>query len=356
MPTGGSTAPNTTATPPPSTTLLEPTSSTTTPTHAESVTVVSITDGDTIEIELADGTIEPLRLIGVNAPEPGECFADESAAALAVLLSGTLTLESDASDRDQFGRLLRYIYADGILLNAALVESGHALSHNYPPDTAHQAEIDEAQTAAQASNRGIWATGACGPTFAAPLDFAGLGYNPPGDDNQKLNEEWVALRNTGTNPANLSGWQVRDESSSHRFEFPTGFTLGPGAIVVIHTGCGTDTHQELHWCNVGFAIWNNAGDTVFVLDPNGNIHTFLTYDSSYPSDTLASVGITTTTLATTTTQPPPPSNCHPSYPTVCIPPPPPDLDCGEISYRNFAVTGSDPHGFDGDNDGAGCET
>ena len=56
-------------------------------------------------------------------------------------------------------------------------------------------------------------------------------------------------------------------------------------------------------------------------------------------------------------QPPPPNgNCHPSYPDVCIPPPPPDLDCGEIPYRRFRVVGSDPHRFDGDNDGIGCES
>jgi micrococcal nuclease len=48
-------------------------------------------------------------------------------------------------------------------------------------------------------------------------------------------------------------------------------------------------------------------------------------------------------------------NCHPSYPSVCIPPPPPDLNCGDISYNNFQVVGSDPHRFDGDNDGIGCE-
>ena len=49
-------------------------------------------------------------------------------------------------------------------------------------------------------------------------------------------------------------------------------------------------------------------------------------------------------------------SCDSSYPGVCIPPAPPDLDCGEISYRNFAVIGPDPHGFDGDNDEIGCET
>jgi len=49
------------------------------------------------------------------------------------------------------------------------------------------------------------------------------------------------------------------------------------------------------------------------------------------------------------------NNCDPSYPDVCIPPWPPDLDCGEIQYRNFKVLPPDPHRFDGDKDGIGCE-
>jgi endonuclease YncB( thermonuclease family) len=57
--------------------------------------------------------------------------------------------------------------------------------------------------------------------------------------------------------------------------------------------------------------------------------------------------------------PPPSGNCHPSYPTVCIPPPPPDLDCKDIPYRHFPVRhdvpDADPHGFDGNRDGEGCE-
>jgi hypothetical protein len=61
--------------------------------------------------------------------------------------------------------------------------------------------------------------------------------------------------------------------------------------------------------------------------------------------------------------PPPPSpgpNCAASYPTVCIPPPPPDLDCDEIPYDDFTVRydvpNPDPHEFDRDRDGIGCET
>lgn len=53
---------------------------------------------------------------------------------------------------------------------------------------------------------------------------------------------------------------------------------------------------------------------------------------------------------------PPQANCDPSYPTVCIPPPPPDLDCGDIPYRRFTVLPPDPHKFDGDKDGIGCES
>ena len=48
--------------------------------------------------------------------------------------------------------------------------------------------------------------------------------------------------------------------------------------------------------------------------------------------------------------------CDPSYPDLCIPPPPPDLGCDDVSASNFEVLPPDPHGFDGNNDGVGCET
>lgn len=63
--------------------------------------------------------------------------------------------------------------------------------------------------------------------------------------------------------------------------------------------------------------------------------------------------------STTPTPAPTPTKenkCDPSYPDVCVPPYPPDLNCGEISYRNFRVLPPDPHGLDGDKDGIGCES
>ena len=60
--------------------------------------------------------------------------------------------------------------------------------------------------------------------------------------------------------------------------------------------------------------------------------------------------------------PPPPvappvdgSGCDPSYPTVCIPPAPPDLNCGDVEFTDFVVRQPDPHKFDGNKDGRGCE-
>ncbi len=49
------------------------------------------------------------------------------------------------------------------------------------------------------------------------------------------------------------------------------------------------------------------------------------------------------------------NNCDSSYPDVCIPPWPPDLNCGDVRYVNFRVLPDDPHGFDVDQNGIGCE-
>jgi micrococcal nuclease len=50
------------------------------------------------------------------------------------------------------------------------------------------------------------------------------------------------------------------------------------------------------------------------------------------------------------------SNCDSSYPDICIPSPPPDLDCKDVKERNFTVRLPEPHRFDGNKDGVGCES
>lgn len=50
------------------------------------------------------------------------------------------------------------------------------------------------------------------------------------------------------------------------------------------------------------------------------------------------------------------SNCVSSYPDTCISSPPPNLNCKDISDNDFEVLPPDPHGFDRDEDGIGCES
>jgi micrococcal nuclease len=49
------------------------------------------------------------------------------------------------------------------------------------------------------------------------------------------------------------------------------------------------------------------------------------------------------------------AGCDAAYPDVCIPPPPPDLDCRDVPFTHYRVVPPDPHHFDGNGDGVGCE-
>lgn len=79
-------------------------------------------------------------------------------------------------------------------------------------------------------------------------------------------------------------------------------------------------------------------------------------DSSTTKTEIPTVTETLTTTEAAILSQEPSNECDSSYPGVCIPPPLPDMDCSDISQKGFTVSGSDPHGFDGDGDGVGCES
>ena len=102
-------------------------------TNREAV-VIGIVDGDTIDVEI-DGQPYRIRYIGIDTPEKGQPGYAEATEANAALVSGKkVTLERDVSESDRYGRLLRYVYIDGVMVNATLVEKGYAVPMNYPPD------------------------------------------------------------------------------------------------------------------------------------------------------------------------------------------------------------------------------
>lgn len=274
---------NTTAAP--TSTVETTTTSTTTSTSAPPApagdVVVSVTDGDTFEVRLAgsgSGQTETVRVIGINAPESGECLADRAEAWLRDRIGGeSVVLVRDESERDQYGRLLRYVELGGaddrVDVGVEIVRAGLAIARRYPPDTARAAALAAAQDEAERARVGMWAPDACGPPAggSGDLGFGAVRFDADGNDNHNLNDEWVQVVNRGAVPVDLSGWALKDESASNRYAFPSRFLLGAGDTVTIRSGCGTDSKTDLHWCRSGSAVWNNDGDTAFLLDPAGNV-------------------------------------------------------------------------------------
>ena len=229
--------------------------------------VVSVTDGDTIRVLMPDGTNEPVRLIGIDAPEDGSLLDQEATAYLEDLVLGKdVRLVVDVSDRDRFDRLLRYVYVGDVFVNSRMVRVGLAIARRYEPDTAKATLLEAAQGMAEHGALGLFSPAATTTVSVAT-----------------------------TNPT----------------------TTTTRAITTTTTPVVTTTTVQA-------------------------------------TTTTRAITSTTSAVATTTTGVQ--QNCHASYPDFCIPPPPPDLDCGDIGAKNFTVLSPDPHGFDGNSDGVGCES
>ena len=176
------------------------------------------------------------------------------------------------SDLDQYGRAVRYVEtAGGVDVGAELVANGMAIARRYEPDVDRSSGYQSLQERARTDGRGLWAPDACGGGTADPVAIViDVNADAPGDDNENLNGEWVRFTNGSDAPVDLDGWQVADESATHRHLFGDR-TLAPGASVMLFTGCGVDTDAAVFWCKTDSAVWNNSGDTVFLRDANGNV-------------------------------------------------------------------------------------
>ncbi len=229
--------------------------------------VLEVVDGDTLIAEV-DGVRESVRLIGINTPERGACVSQEATDRLADLVSeGEVSLVDDVSDRDEFGRLLRYVLVGAADAGRQLVEEGLAVARRYPPDVARAEEYEAAEDSARDAGIGLWADDPCG-TGSAPLGILDVSANAPGDDATNPNGEWVEIVNSSEEVVSLEGWGIADESSRHRFTFPAGASIAPGEVVRVRSGCGEDGPVTFHWCADG-AVWNNGGDTAFLTDRDG---------------------------------------------------------------------------------------
>lgn len=125
----------------------------------DSGVVTQIIDGDTIDVNI-NGTEYRVRYVGVNTPERDEVCYQEAKDANAALVQGqTVTLVRDVSETDRYGRLLRYVYVNGVNVNAQLVTEGYAEAVEYAPDTAQTATFRAIEVQARAANLGCHPTG-----------------------------------------------------------------------------------------------------------------------------------------------------------------------------------------------------
>lgn len=118
-------------------------------------------DGDTIELS---GKIT-LRLLGIDAPETAnkytlfkkECFATVSAKiAKEIMMGQTVETEKDVEDKDQYGRLLRYVFLDDVFINEFLVRQGYAKMEPNTINTRYKNVLIDAEDEAKREKRGLW--------------------------------------------------------------------------------------------------------------------------------------------------------------------------------------------------------
>ncbi|MBK5110215.1 MAG: thermonuclease family protein [Thermoleophilia bacterium] len=123
--------------------------------------VVSVTDGDTIEVEAAGIPDETIRLIGIDTPEVYggvECGGRAASDAMKRLATGLVTVRTDPSQdlRDRYGRLLAYVDKGGRDLGRTMVARGLAPAYVYDRVFRRYPAYRKAEARARATRRGSW--------------------------------------------------------------------------------------------------------------------------------------------------------------------------------------------------------
>ena len=252
--------------------LIVACASTPQPTHQTSASisssdgeVVSITDGDTIEVMTGEGEIT-VRLAAINTPDEGECHHRAATSRIEEVLSRAL-VSLEIVGVDQFDRTLAHVFVDERHVNLEMVSAGLAVVSDPDATDPHGSALLDAEDDAFDSRVGLWAGDACGATDPPPgvaIDPAGSRPDPPGPDDHVLTEELVAIVNRSGDTVDIGGWTLRDTSSRHRFVFPEGTSLRPREVVEVDSGAAG-------WDPGGSPVWNNDGDMALLLDAAGRV-------------------------------------------------------------------------------------
>ncbi len=133
--------------------------------------VTQVVDGDTLDVRLASGKRERIRLIGIDSAERGACYAAPAAErARQLALSKPVVLRGDRTQatRDRYGRLLAYVWLPGGRdLGYQLLTGGFAKVYVYSEPFQRLSAYRTAESRAKSEPAGAWK--ACGATTIRPV-------------------------------------------------------------------------------------------------------------------------------------------------------------------------------------------
>jgi endonuclease YncB( thermonuclease family) len=173
--------------------------------------VTHVVDGDTLDVRLDGGRVERVRLIGIDAPETGDCDAAAATDAARALADGrrvALVGDPTQATRDRYGRLLAYVWLPGGRdLGFQLLAAGHARVYVYDRPFRRLAAYEAAR--ARGAGKGMWRCGSQ-PTATATGGRCAPGYAPclpvvRDLDCNEIPDRLKPIRVTGSDPYRLDG-------------------------------------------------------------------------------------------------------------------------------------------------------
>lgn len=274
--------------------------------HVWSGRVVSVNDGDTLDVDVAhDGTARArrIRVTGVQAMEQtaysararlGDCHAVEATLRLEQLVRagrGYVRLAAEDPGSTSRNRLLRTV---GVRVRGrwrdvgtTMLREGRGLWFASRAESVPNAIYRPLVQQAIAAQRGLYDPDACGPgpNPLSPLKLW-VNWDADGDDIANPSGEWVKIKNLDpVTPVALGGWYVRD-SGLRRFTFPAGAAIAPGATVTLNVGRDANAGPPgtvFTW-GLDNPVFENAtrdeagmGDGAYLFDPVGNVRALMLY-------------------------------------------------------------------------------
>jgi micrococcal nuclease len=215
----------------------------------ESGIVTKVVDGDTIHVNI-NGKDEIIRFLGINTPEKGKEYYEEAKNFLINEIGNRqVEILGDITDKDQYGRKLRYVFYENRLINLEILEQGLGTSFMLE-DLKYKDKFVRAEGFAKDNGIGLWKKSS--DLCANCIKLIEL--------NPKI--DFFIIKNECQFNCNLTGWLVKDDAN-HFFKIES---IG--------------SFESRQYSSIEIfkkEVWNDNGDRFFMRDSKGELVIFYEY-------------------------------------------------------------------------------